>query len=38
MVVDSFLRVIGGSEERANGNQAQNAVTALCAEIGQSKF
>jgi hypothetical protein len=32
------LRVIGESEERANNSQTQNAVTALCAEIGQSKF
>jgi hypothetical protein len=28
----------GESEERANGNQTQNVVTAPCAEIGQSKF
>jgi hypothetical protein len=33
-----FLRVISESEERANANRTQNAVTTPCAEIGQSKF
>jgi hypothetical protein len=30
--------MIGESEERAKANQMQNAVTAPCAEISQSKF
>jgi hypothetical protein len=33
MVVDSFCRGLVTSEERANGNQAKKAVTALCAEF-----
>jgi hypothetical protein len=30
--------VISESEERANADQRQNAVTAPCAEVDQSKF